>query len=58
MGSLRRDLPWLYRLYRERFLDLAQKVSDEPVMAARDDRYGIVLNVPRCDSSATSTPTR
>jgi len=46
-ADVRRNLPWLYRLYRGRFLDLAQSVSDEPVMAARDDRYGIVLNVQR-----------
>ncbi len=44
---MRQNLPWLYGLYRGRFLDLAQEVSDEPVMAARDDRYGIVLNVQR-----------
>jgi hypothetical protein len=46
-SDVRRELPWLYRLYREEFLGLAQKVSDERVMAARDDRYGIVLNVQR-----------
>ena len=46
-ADMQRDLPWLHRLYRERFLDLAEKVSGEPVMAARDDRYGIVLNVQR-----------
>jgi hypothetical protein len=46
-ADVRRNLPWLYRLYRGRFLDLAQDVSDEPVVAARDDRYGIVLNVQR-----------
>src|SRR5437763_10041786 len=46
-AAVRQNLPWLYGLYRGRFLDLAQGVSDEPVMAARDHRYGIVLNV-RC----------
>jgi hypothetical protein len=45
--DVRRNLPWLYRLYRKEFLDLAQQVLDEPVIAARDDRYGIVLNVQR-----------
>jgi hypothetical protein len=46
-ADVRRNLPWLYQLYRGRFLDLAQEVSDEPVMAAHDERYGIVLNVQR-----------
>ena len=46
-ADVRRNLPWLYRLYRGRFLDLAQEVSNEAVMAADDDRYGIVLNVQR-----------
>jgi len=46
-AEVRQNLPWLYGLYRGRFLDLAQEVSDEPVMAARDNRYGIVLNVQR-----------
>jgi hypothetical protein len=40
-------LPWLYRLYRDDFLKLANDVWTEPVMPARDDRYGIVLNVQR-----------
>jgi hypothetical protein len=45
-GDLRHNLPWLYELYRGLFLDLAREVvSDEPVTTARDDRYGIVLNV-------------
>ena len=47
-GDLRHNLPWLYGLYRGLFLDLAREVAcDEPVTAARDDRYGIVLNVQR-----------
>ena len=46
-AAVRQNLPWLYELYRGRFLDLAREVSDEPVMAACDDRYGIVLNVQR-----------
>jgi hypothetical protein len=45
--EVRQNLPWLYRLYRGAFLDLARTVSDGPVVAARDDRYGIVLNVQR-----------
>jgi hypothetical protein len=40
-------LPWLYRLYRDDFLELANGVWTEPVVAARDDRYGVVLNVQR-----------
>ena len=46
-ADVRRNLPWLYRLYREHFLELAQEADSEPVVAARDDRYGIVLNVQR-----------
>ena len=46
-AHVRQYLPWLYRLYRERFLELARDACAEPVMAARDDRYGIVLNVQR-----------
>ena len=47
-GDLQRDLPWLYRLYREFFLDLARQViPGELVTPARDDRYGVVLNVQR-----------
>jgi hypothetical protein len=45
-GDLRHNLPWLYGLYRDLFLDLAREVvSDEPVTTTRDDRYGVVLNV-------------
>jgi hypothetical protein len=43
--DVRRNLPWLHWLYREQFLDLARQAWDEPIMAAHDDRYGIVLNV-------------
>jgi hypothetical protein len=46
-ADVRQNLPWLYRLYREHFLELAQEACDEPVVAARDDRYGIGLNVQR-----------
>ncbi len=46
-SDLRRTLPWLYKLYRDAFFDLAREVSAEPVTAALDDRYGIVLNVQR-----------
>jgi hypothetical protein len=40
-------LPWLYRLYRDDFLKLANDTWTEPVRPARDDRYGVVLNVQR-----------
>ena len=40
-------LPWLYQLYQADFLDLANDAWTEPVVSARDDRYGIVLNVQR-----------
>jgi GNAT superfamily N-acetyltransferase len=46
-AEVRQNLPWLYRLYREHFLELAQETCAEPVVAARDERYGIVLNVQR-----------
>jgi hypothetical protein len=45
--KVRLSLPWLYRLYRSDFLDLAGQAWREPIKAARDDRYGIVLNVQR-----------
>jgi hypothetical protein len=40
-------LPWLFKGYREELLELAMEVSAEPVRAAQDDRYGVVLNVQR-----------
>jgi hypothetical protein len=40
-------LPWLYKLYRNEFLDLAVEAWAEPIDAAYDDRYGVVLNVQR-----------
>ena len=49
-GRVRADkvqlrLPWLYKLYRSEFLDLAGQAWKEPLKPALDDRYGIVLNV-------------
>lgn len=49
-GRVRADkvqqrLPWLYKLYRSDFLELAVQAWREPIKAAYDDRYGIVLNV-------------
>lgn len=40
-------LPWLYKLYRNDFLELAADAWEEPIDAACDDRYGVVLNVQR-----------
>jgi len=40
-------LPWLYKLYRSDFLELATEARGEPIKAAFDDRYGVVLNVQR-----------
>jgi hypothetical protein len=45
--QVRRRVPWLYESYRGEFLELAAETCAEPVMAARDDRYGVVLNVQR-----------
>ena len=45
--QVRRSLPWLYRLYRDFFLQLAEEACAEPVAAALDERYGVVLNVQR-----------
>ena len=46
-ADVRQRLPWLYESYRGYFLELASEVSTESVLAALDDRYGIVLNVQR-----------
>jgi hypothetical protein len=43
--QVRLRLPWLYQSYRGKFLELAGESCAERVMAARDDRYGVVLNV-------------
>jgi hypothetical protein len=45
--TLHARLPWLYQLYRSEFLELAAQAWKEPVQAASDDRYGVVLNVQR-----------
>jgi len=45
-GIVLRDLlPWLYRLYRGLFKDLAQLGTPELVFCAEKDLYGAVLNV-------------
>jgi hypothetical protein len=43
--AVQQGLPWLYELYRGEFLGLAGQAWQEPVMAASDKRYGVVLNV-------------
>ena len=46
-AQVRHGIPWLYDFYRDQFLELAREVCPERVMPARDDRYGVVLNVQR-----------
>ena len=43
--QVQEGLPWLFEFYRSDFLELAERVADGPVVSARDDRYGVVLNV-------------
>ncbi|GAB2814067.1 hypothetical protein GCM10022221_09860 [Actinocorallia aurea] len=43
--AVERDLPWLLELYRGAFRGLAEEIAGEPVQAARDPRYRVVLNV-------------
>jgi hypothetical protein len=45
--QVRLGLPWLHRLYRGCFLELASGACAERLVSALDDRYGIVLNVQR-----------
>jgi hypothetical protein len=45
--QVQRTLPWLHEFYRGVFLELAQETRAERVVAARDPRYGVVLNVQR-----------
>jgi len=40
-------LPWLCESYRGAFLELAGEACEEKVSPARDERYGVVLNVQR-----------
>jgi hypothetical protein len=41
------SLPWLPALYRNEFRELAERAIGGAVAAARDERYGAVLNVQR-----------
>src|SRR5262249_51612862 len=45
--QVREALPWLYQLYHGTLRDLAEDAWREPIEAARDDRYGVVINVQR-----------
>jgi hypothetical protein len=45
--QVQQRLPWLYKMYRDQFLNLAGQAWGEPLEAAVDDRYGVVLNVQR-----------
>ena len=45
--QVRLRLPWLYQLYHGLALELATQACTEQVTTARDDRYGVVLNVQR-----------
>ena len=45
--QVQQGLPWLYKLYRDHFLELAGRAWGEPIEPALDDRYGVVLNVQR-----------
>jgi hypothetical protein len=44
---VRQELPWLHEAYRGFFLELARDMCPEPVAAAKDDRYSVVLNIQR-----------
>jgi hypothetical protein len=46
-AQVQQGLPWLYKLYRSDFLELAAEARGEGIAPAIDDRYGIVLNVQR-----------
>jgi hypothetical protein len=45
--QVRSRLPWLHQGYCGMFLELARELFTEPVVPARDERYGVVLNVQR-----------
>jgi hypothetical protein len=45
--QVQQRLPWLYLSYRQQILELAGEACAERVVAARDERYGVVLNVQR-----------
>jgi hypothetical protein len=43
--QVRNRLPWLYEAYQGDFLALAEEACGQRVAAARDSRYGVVLNI-------------
>jgi hypothetical protein len=43
--TIQQRVPWLYKLYRNEFAELAAQAWREPIETAFDDRYGVVLNV-------------
>jgi hypothetical protein len=43
--KIKTGLPWLYRLYREEFKDLACRATNQKLVCATNDLYGINLNV-------------
>lgn len=45
--TLRRVAPWLLRLYENEFHELAQRITDEPVITATRDKIAVNLNVQR-----------
>jgi hypothetical protein len=45
--TVQTELPWLDRLYRSLFLELAQSLTVEEVRPATDQRYALNLNVQR-----------
>lgn len=47
--QVRYHLPWLFKAYKEELPDLARKACGEPVSPAKDERYGVVLNI-QCGS--------
>lgn len=48
--NVQQQLPWLYKLYRGEFLELARRTRQGSVEPALDDRYGVVLNVQEGES--------
>lgn len=46
-AQVKERLPWLYKLYHGTFRELAEQAWTERIAVARDERYGLVLNVQR-----------
>jgi len=42
---IKEDIPWLYSLYRQDFLELAKQVTNQILVCAANDLYGINLNI-------------